>query len=132
MTLEQGLEIAGFSIVLVTNIVGIVALFTTTRNKLSFLTDLFKASVVEGKAQVLRCDGLHQRHFDHSANTGIHQESMSKDMLSLHFSNMQADIKTLGEQFAAHSKQDMEIFQSVNDNLQKIRDRMPPTNGVIA
>ncbi len=132
MDLKTGLEIAGFSIVVITNIVGIVAIFTTLKNRLSFLTDLFHASVLDNKAQIVRCETMHQRHFDHAANTGIHQESMSKDTLTLHFSTMQSDIKTLGEQFANHSKQDMEIFNSVNENLQKIRDRLPPNTGAIA
>jgi hypothetical protein len=129
---KDGLLIAGFAIGVATNVATVVAIFTTVRNKLAFLTETFAAFVVDNKSQIVRLDGLHERHFSHQANTGIHQESMSKDTLALHFSSIEANIRTLGEQFASHSREDMEVFRSVNENLNKIRERLPSKNGAPA
>lgn len=128
--MDENIKLWGFVILVGSNLIAIVVMLTTMRNKLSYLSDLFSLAVADGKAQIIRQDAIHAQHFAHAANTGIHQESMSKDTLTLHFSSMESQIKTLGEQFAMHSRDDMEVMRALKEELGRIRERLPALGAV--
>jgi len=119
---EETIKLWGFVILVASNVVAVVVMLTTMKNKLTFLTELFQSSCVEAKEQVRRQDALHAQHFAHAANTGIHQESMSKETISVHFASMESSIRTLSSQFEKHSTEDMEVFKEINSHLSALRE----------
>jgi hypothetical protein len=123
MDMGAKIALAGVLLAVLTSVVSVVAIVIGMRKDVSFLRSLYTQSVKDTKDQVERMDKLHQRHFDHAANTGIHQESMSKETLSLHFTTMQATIQGLSQQFTRHTEEDMAIFRDINLNLKEIRNR---------
>ena len=118
MDLKNKIELVLAIIATVSVVVSVVAVFTTVRNKLDFLTQLFQAAVA-------RFDIYHKQHFDHAANTGIHQESMSKDMLALHFENLKSTIAAQSSQLAKHVADDMEVLRDIRDELKRIHAVLP-------
>ncbi len=125
MDLKINMEMLAFLGGLLTNLIVVVVMFTTMRNRLGFLFQLFQDALKDSKAQVLKFDLLHQRHFDHAANTGIHQESMSRETLAVHFQTLELATNGLATQFRSHTEEDMEVFRSISKDLQDIRDRLP-------
>lgn len=124
MDLKTGIEIAGFALLVISNLVVIVSVFTGIRKDVGFLRTLYTQSAEHTKIEIARIDGLNEKHFAHAANTGIHQESMSKDTLTLHFSTMNASILALTEQFRAHTEEDMTVIRTIGGDLKEIRERL--------
>ena len=125
MDLKINVEMLAFVGGLLTNLIVVVVIFTTMRNKLAFLSQLFRDALRDWKTQVEQFNKLHQKHFDHAANTGIHQESMNRETLSVHFQTLEAATTGLANQFRSHTEEDMEVFRSISADLRQIRDRLP-------
>lgn len=125
MDLKSGIELGGFAILVLTNLVLIVAAFTGIRKDVGFLKTLHASFVEETTREIVRLDNHHQKHFDHAANTGIHQESMSKESIGLHFRGIEETVKSLGEQIRTHAEEDRGSFRDIEQDLKEISGRLP-------
>ncbi len=103
-------------IVLISNLVLIIAGYTNLKRDAASNKDATIALAVTVNALSIKYDS-------HVGNSGIHQESMSREAIGLHFQAATAQIATLVKAFADHSKEDMDVFRGIQADLKILTER---------
>lgn len=106
----------GVMILLLVNLVTVVTGYTNLRRD----AKSNKESTALVAATVLT---LSNRYDTHVSNSGIHQESMSREAITLHMSLITAQLTNLTAEFKQHSIADMEIFKEIRTDLKTLTDR---------
>lgn len=87
----------GLSILLITNLIVVVLAYGRLTAKVDGLIGQQKVDAIFRKETLAECNRKHDLHFAHESNTGIHQESMGKELLQVRFDNIAKQLVDLSD-----------------------------------
>lgn len=121
--MEIPITAATFSVgaLLITNLVVVVKAYQRLRDRIDTVSDNQLQSAIDRKEALLICNRMHDEHYMHEHDPEKHIRGMSKEMILLHFEQMNAAVKGVSEAIRVHSEADMLIFREINGNLKEIR-----------